>query len=128
MSSKGQEHNSFLMISKGVVSTILVTLICILLFALVVKISTLSSQVIKWVNQFLKIFALFVGIFFTIKGKIGFLKGAIVGLVSTLITFLLFKLISGHSASFLSILLECVFCSIIGAIFGVLAVNRKNNA
>ncbi len=128
MSSKEKHHNSFLMISKGVVSTILVTLICVLLFALVVKISTMPSQVIKWVNQFLKIFALFIGVFFTIKGKVGFIKGGVVGLVSTLITFLLFKLISGQSATFLSVFLECVFCSLIGAIFGVLAVNRKNNA
>lgn len=126
MSSTKREDGAFLMISKGVITTILITLICILVFALVVKLACLNSSVIKWVNQFLKIFSLFIGVFFSIKGKLGFVKGGVVGIVSTLITFLLFALISGQTVGVATFFIEVVFSLIIGAVFGIIAVNRKS--
>ena len=125
MSSNDQENNVFLMIIKGVTLTIVTTLSCILLFALVVKLAMLENGVIKWVNQFLKIFSVFIGVFFSVKGNLGFLKGGLIGLASSLLTIMLFALMGSESVSFLRLFIDTLFYVIIGALFGVLAVNRR---
>ena len=95
MSQERESENVFLMIMKGVTITVLKTLSLILLFAIVIKVSLLDSSVIKWVNQFLKIVSIFVGVFFSIKGRLGFLKGGLVGLFSTVIIFIVFAFMGG---------------------------------
>lgn len=104
----------------------LVTLVCILLFALVVKLACLGTGVIKGVNQFLKVFSIFIGVFFTVKGKFGFLKGAIIGLFSTVLTFLLFALIGNGVVSPATFFIDGLFGAIIGLVCGVIAVQRKS--
>lgn len=126
MSSNVEESNFFLMILKGVTLTIVATLSCILLFALVVKLAMLDYVVIKWVNQFLKIFSVFIGVFFSIKGKMGFVKGALVGFLSSLVTLAIFALMGSESVTFLRFVIDTLFYVVIGAICGVLAVNRKS--
>ena len=125
MQSNHIEQGGFLSIMKGILVTVIVNLSFVLLFSLVIKISLLGVNVIKWVNQFLKIISVFVGVFFTVKESKGFIKGCAVGLFSSVITFLLFALIGGESASFLSFFLDTLFCLIIGGIVGIMAVNRK---
>lgn len=125
MQSNHIEQGGFLSIMKGILITVIVNLSFVLLFSLVIKISLLGVSVIKWVNQFLKIISVFIGVFFTVKESKGFIKGSAVGLFSSVITFLLFALIGGESASFLSFFLDTLFCLIVGGIVGIMAVNRK---
>jgi putative membrane protein (TIGR04086 family) len=124
MRQERESENVFLMIMKGVTITMLTTLSLILLFAIVIKVSLLDSSVIKWVNQFLKIISIFVGVFFSIKGRLGFLKGGLVGLFSTVIIFIVFAFMGGDLTAG-STIIDSVFGAFIGAIVGVLAVNRK---
>lgn len=124
MSQERESENVFLMIMKGVTITVLTTLSLILLFAIVIKVSLLDSSVIKWVNQFLKIISIFVGVFFSIKGRLGFLKGGLVGLFSTVIIFIVFAFMGGDITAG-STIIDSIFGAFIGAIVGVLAVNRK---
>ncbi len=124
MSQERESENVFLMIMKGVTITVLTTLSLILLFAIVIKVSLLDSSVIKWVNQFLKIISIFVGVFFSIKGRLGFLKGGLVGLFSTVIIFIVFAFMGGELTAG-STIIDSIFGAFIGAIVGVLAVNRK---
>ena len=124
MSNK-DDANVFLMVIKGVTLTVLISLICVLVFALIVKFTSLSYAVIKGVNQFLKIFSIFIGTFFSVKGKLGFVKGALVGLFSTVITLILFSLIGGEGVSQASFFIDTLFGTIIGLVCGVIAVQRK---
>jgi putative membrane protein (TIGR04086 family) len=125
MSKEREENNVFLMILKGVTTTVLVTLSLILLFALVVKVAQLNGSVIKWVNQFLKIISIFIGVFFSVKGSLGLLKGGLIGVFSTVITFIVFAFMGG-SISSSSVIIDSLFGGLTGAIVGIMAVNRKN--
>ena len=124
----GQERvddGIFLMILKGITITVLTALSLILLFAIVGKVASLDESLIKWINQFLKTISIFTGVFFSIKGNLGFLKGALVGLFSIIIIFIVFAFMGG-SISTSSVIIDSLFGVIVGAIVGVVAVNRKH--
>jgi putative membrane protein (TIGR04086 family) len=125
MSENGQNDNVFLMLLRGVTLTILVTLLCILIFAIIVRFAMPNESIIKGVNQFLKVFSIFIGVFFSVKGKLGFLKGGIVGIFSTVLTFVLFSLVGGESVSAGAFFIDSLFGLIVGAVCGIIAVNRK---
>ncbi len=119
------EQGKLLPLFKGVLLTVILNLALVLAFALIVKVSLMGVNVVKWVNQFLKIISLFVGVFFCVKESKGFIKGLVVGVFSSLITILIFALIGGENHTFLSVVLDTAFCGIVGGIIGVLAVNRN---
>ena len=127
MNDDNVNQNVFLNVIKGVTVSTLVTLVCLLIFAVVIKISLLDDTVVKWVNQLLKIFSVFIGVFFCVKGKGGVIKGGMIGLFSTALTYLIFALISGQKVSATSFVVDCVFALIVGAIVGIMAVNRKKD-
>ena len=115
----------FSVVLKGISVALTVTLIGVFIFAFVIKIACLNSGVIKAVNQFIKILSIFLACNFSIKSKGGFVKGAIIGLLSTLVTYLIFALM-GSGANFDgSFILDLVFGLIVGAISGTITVNLK---
>ncbi len=113
-------------IIKGTATAVIVTLIGVLIFAAIVKFAILGSSVIKAVNQFIKILSIFLGCFLFIRGKQGLVKGAIIGVLSTAITYLLFGLFGGEVAVNYHFFLDLTFGLILGAIFGIIAVNVKS--
>ena len=125
MWSEDSSQNFFLTVIKGVGLTTLVTMICLLIFSLVIRVSYLGASVIKWVNQFLKIFSIFIGVFFSVRGRGGIAKGSVIGGLSTVVTFVIFALISGQKVSALAFTVDTIFGVIIGAIIGIMAVNRR---
>ena len=115
----------FLSIFKGVFLSLITALIGVLVFALVVKLASLPSSVIKPVNCFIKILAIFIGCLFSLRGNKGFLKGALVGLVGTLVIFSVFALIGGELAFGLPFLIDLVFGLVIGCVSGIVTVNIR---
>lgn len=109
-------------IFKGVITAVLVTLVGVLLFAFILSFVDLSGAVIKPVNQFIKLSAVFLGCFFSIKDDCAILKGGLIGLLSTIFCFLLFCLIAGAVASWLGFLIDVVFGTIMGVLSGVITV------
>ncbi len=107
-------------IFKGVVTAVLVTLIGVLLFAFILSFVDLSGAVIKPVNQFIKLSAVFLGCFFSIKDDGAVLKGGLIGLLSTVFCFLLFCLIAGAVTSWLGFLIDVVFGTVMGVLSGVI--------
>ncbi len=112
-------------IIKAVFSAVIITLVGVLIFAGIVKFAILSSGVIKAVNQFIKIIAIFLGCSLSIRGKSGLLRGALMGVLTTIITYLLFSLFCGEIVFGNSFLLDLIFTSVIGAISGIISVNIK---
>lgn len=110
---------------KGVLLTLIINLLGVLIFSLIVKLTSLNSSVIKPVNQFIKVLAIFLGCFFNLKGKGGLIKGLIVGVIGCLITYLIFSLIAGGLSFGLSFLLDIIFGVVIGGISGILTVNVR---
>ena len=113
-------------IIKGTATAVIVTLVGVLIFAAIVKFALLSASVIKAVNQFIKILSIFLGCFLFIRGKQGLIKGVLIGVLSTVITYLLFGLFGGEVAFNYHFFLDLLFGLILGAIFGIIAVNVKS--
>ncbi len=110
-------------IIKGVLFSISLTLIAILLFAIVVKVTVFSSIAVKIVNQFIKIVSVFLGCLLFLNDGKGLIKGGIVALLYVFLINAIFSLISGvgFSVSFLEILL----CLAVGAVSGIISINLK---
>ena len=114
---------------KGVIISVLFSLLAVLIFALVIKSFSFPDAVIKPVNVIIKTLSVFTGVFFSVKGEKGLIKGAITGLLSVLVASLVFAItIIGGAAGASSILWEVLLGGAVGAISGAIAVNRKANA
>ena len=112
-------------IIKAVFSAVIITLVGVLIFAGIVKFALLSQAVIKAVNQFIKILAIFLGCSFCIRGKNGLFSGVIMGFLTTVITYLIFSLFCGKMIFGNNFLLDLIFTSVIGAVSGIISVNIK---
>ena len=125
--SKNTESAFFSSVIKGVFTALITTLLGVLIFAFIIKIAMLPSGVIKAVNQSIKVLAIFLGGAFFVKGRAGLIKGALIGAISTAVTFLLFGLF-GVGVSFgASFFLELLFGIIVGGLSGIIAVNLKRS-
>ena len=116
----------FSSIVKGIATALIITLLGVLIFAGVVKIATLNSLVIKAVNQFIKILSVFLGCSFSLKENKGLLKGGIVGVGATVLTYLIFALIGSGVSFGLSFVLDLILALVVGCVSGVIAVNVKS--
>jgi putative membrane protein (TIGR04086 family) len=110
---------------KGVLTALIVTLVGILIFALVIRFTLLSAGVIKSVNQFIKILSVFLASTFFVRGKAGLIKGAFIGGISTILTYLLFSLFGVDISFGATFFLEVLFGVIAGGISGIIAINFK---
>lgn len=113
------------MILKGAFLMLIIALVGVLAFSVVVKIADLGASVIKPVNQFIKILAVFFGCFFSVKGNMGFLKGALCGVLGTVIIFLAFALIGGEISFGISFWIDVLLGAVAGAISGMVTVNVR---
>lgn len=121
-------QNDFFSVFKGVGITIICNLIGVLIFGVVVQIASLDSSIVKAVNQFIKVLSLFMGCISSLKGKLGFLKGLIVGVVSNFIIHIIFSIISQAKLFTTSFLADMIFLAIIGLISGIISVNAKKSS
>jgi putative membrane protein (TIGR04086 family) len=112
-------------IGKATGISLIFTLAAVLVFAFIIKIFSLNTEVIKPVNQFLKVISIFTGCYFSLSGRKGWLKGLITGLFVILLTYFIFAIISGSIEFNWSVIVEIIFGSIIGAISGIITVNLK---
>ena len=117
--------NKTIMLIKSTLLSVIVMLIGVVIFGFIIQTASLSSTVIKPVNQFIKIIAIFIGCYFGIEGKKGYISGGVVGITSTLITHLLLLMFTGVSVNVLNTVLDILFCGVVGAICGILRVNIK---
>lgn len=110
---------------KGIINAVIITLVGVLIFAAVIKIASLGKGVIKAVNQFIKIIAIFLGCSFSVRQNNGALKGGIIGAGATAVTYLLFALIGGGAEFGFGFLFDLIFGIIVGGISGIISVNVK---
>lgn len=120
-----QTKTFMLSVIKATALAVIVSLSGVLLFALVVKFSALSQTAIKTVNQFIKVIAVFIGCFFSVKGKLGIVKGGVSGALCTLLLHAIFSLMSGTGVFSIEMLIDILFTAVVGAISGIIAVNVR---
>lgn len=128
---KNDKPNSsaWLAIAKGVGVGLCVSLVGILLFAFVLRFSSISDKVIAPVNEVIKGVSIFFGVFIGLKKhkKMGLLNGILIGFLFTVVAFLVFSLLDGTFSFDRTLLNDIVFGSIIGAICGIICVNLKKS-
>ncbi len=126
MREKGELAKNTLATLKGAFFGLIITLIGILIFAGIIKVCGISEKTVKPVNQFIKIISLFFGCFFSVKGKMGYLKGGIIGIVYMMLTYLVFALFFGGKLGY-AIFIDLAFGCAIGALSGIFTVNVKKD-
>ncbi len=112
---------------KGVVTSLCVALVGILLFAFVLRFTSISDSVISPVNQVIKGVSIFFGVFVGLKKykNQGLLNGLLIGFIFTILAFLVFSLLDGAFCFDRTLLNDLIFNSVIGAICGIICVNLK---
>ncbi len=114
-------------ILKGSLIAVSISLILILLFAVLIKLTNIPDVAISPVNQVIKIISIFFGCFLCLKKlpQKGLLTGSFVGMLYTVLAFLIFSLLGGTFSFNLTLLSDIIFATIIGGICGIMAVNKK---
>lgn len=112
---------------KGALVSLAVSLIGILIFAFFIKYVAIPTSAIKPINQVIKGISLLVGTFVALKAsdKMGLMSGLLIGLVYTLLAFVVFSILNGHFEITKVLANDMLFGGIIGAICGVIAVNIR---
>ena len=98
-------------------------LAAVLIFSLILKFANLSDSVVKPVNQCIKAFAILFGCFFGIRGEKGWLKGLVAGLLTVMLTYLVFAMVGGDFSLSWLILAELAFGAVAGVLSGIVSVN-----
>lgn len=114
-------------IVKGCFVGLIASLVGILLFAFVLRFVNISDLTIKIVNQIIKGVSVLLGVFICLKNnkEKGLVKGAIIGAVYTLLSYLIFSVLVANFSFSASIIYDMIFASVIGLICGVMFVNLK---
>lgn len=120
--SMNSKSTNILGMLKGVFWAIAFSLLCVLVFAFVIKFTSLNENAISPINQVIKVLSILFGCFIASK-KIksnGWLWGLIIGALYTILAFLTFSILDGEFRISLNLLNDLVFGSIIGLISGVI--------
>jgi putative membrane protein (TIGR04086 family) len=110
---------------KAVLVSLIFTMLAVLLFALILRLFSLGNGIIKPINYLIKTIAVFIGAYLSVSEDKGILKGFISGVIIIIITFIVFSLISSGFKFTPSLLWEIILGGAIGAIAGVVKVNKK---
>ncbi len=123
-----QNENSFhgvFSIVKGVVVALVCSLLFALLFSLVLHFCSLPSKAVYPVNQVLKVLSIALASTLCIRGEKGWLKGGVLGLLFTMLSYLVFAGIGGDFSLGYLILVELLAGVFSGMLCGIIAVNVK---
>ena len=120
-----ESKNFISSVIKAALLALIISLAGILLFAVVVKFTAPTETVIKTVNQFIKIIAVCIGCFLSVKGNAGLIKGAVAGAICTFLTYAVFSLMSGSPLFSAEMLIDLLLTAVVGGISGIIAVNVR---
>ena len=110
---------------KGTLISVVVSLILVLVFALIAKFCALQTEIFPFVNEAIKAVSIFAGVLFAVKEQSkGLWKGIFIGILFTVVSAGIFALLGG-TFSWSGIFLDLAVGVVVGAIAGIVAVNRK---
>ena len=123
------KNNSFILNTiKGSFWGVAFSLVCILIFAFIIKFTSISENYIQPVNQVIKILSILFACFIIGKKvkKQGIFVGLLTGILYTILAFLIFSILDGQFSFGVNVLNDITFGSIIGMISGILCINLRN--
>lgn len=123
--TRGLNSDLFLFF-KALIISLIVTFLCIIIFALIIKFTSLNDAFIVPINLVIKALAVLIGTIIFTKSKTGGLKkGLIFAVCYITLAFVIFSALSGSFNVGISLLLDYVFAIVVGSIVGVIRVNSK---
>ncbi len=124
---KLQNNGTLIATLKGSLTAVVISLIGILFFAFVIKLFGITDEFLRPVNQVIKGLSILIGVFTGLKKykQNGFIIGILIGLIYTLLAFIVFSTLNGSFKLDKTLLNDVLFGGIMGAICGVIAVNFK---
>lgn len=118
----------FFEIFKGVIFSLIISVLTVIVFAIIVKFANLSSKTVEIVNIALKIISILTGTLLAVgSGRQGLFKGGIIGLLFVLVSYLVFSLINGSFSVNPLTAFDVIFCLVAGLLSGVFAVNVRKS-
>lgn len=123
-----KKDKSFLLaMIKGSLVALCVSLVGILIFAFILKFANISDGAIRPINQIIKGISILIGVFVAMRklDKMGLVGGLLIGLLYTILAFVVFSILDGNFDFNLTFLNDLLFGGIMGAICGIIAVNVK---
>ena len=117
--------NGFFSVIKATGFGLAFSLLSAIIFAVVLRTSSVNEKIIYPVNQMIKALSIVIGALAFVRGEKGWLKGVSVGLLFTALSYLAFSAIGGDFSLSWLIFLELFLASLVGAISGSLAVNLR---
>lgn len=125
---KGEERGVFIKsLIKGSLFSLSISLIAICVFAFILRFFDINSDLIKPINQVIKIVSILLGTFLALKKvkEMGLITGFLIGITYTILAFIVFSLLNGCFAFSTTLINDLLFGGIAGAIAGIIAVNLK---
>ena len=121
-----KNQNFILDILKGTIYAIAISLVLILVFALLIRFLNIPDSFIMPANQAIKIISIFLGCFWALRGTDkGFIKGCIIGMVYSILSYLIFSILCGNFKFGFTTFSDILFSLVLGGICGILCVNIK---
>lgn len=113
---------------KALIVSLIITFLCIIIFALFIKWFNLNDSVIVPINLIIKGLAIIFGTLIFTKNRVGGLKKGLLFAFSYItLAFVIFSALAGKFEVSLGLGLDYVFGLIVGALVGVLKVNSKKS-
>ena len=113
----------FVQIIKGGVLALLFCVSFALLFSMALLLFPIPDTVILPINQTLKVLAVALSTLLSVRDEKGWIKGAIIGVVATMLTTFAFSFLGGGLSLSWLIFAEMGYCALAGAVMGILSVN-----
>lgn len=126
MNSEVKTKNNILStLLKGVIPSIITTLLLILAFALIIRFFNISNSWIFPINQVIKFVSLTVGITIALRNtkSKGFITGLIIGVSYSIISYLLFSLLQMNFEFSFSNFYDIILTAFGGGLIGIIIVN-----
>ena len=123
-----QNENSFegiFSVVKGALFSLALSLLLAIVFAVILRAGGISDKIIYPVNQGIKVLSVALGALVFVRGEKGWLKGGVIGLVFTALSYLAFSSLGGDFSLSWLIFAELALGFFAGALSGIIAVNLK---
>ncbi len=120
---QNENSNGLFSVVKGLLLALACSLFFTVIFANVLRGGKISDGAIYPVNQGIKTLSVAVGVLLFVRGEKGWLKGGVVGLLFTLLSYLAFSAIGGDFSLSWLLAVELFVGVFSGVLCGIIAVN-----
>lgn len=108
---------------KGGIFALLLSVISVLVLAMISRFFSVSTDVLPIINQVLKIVAVVIAVFLTVKDGSFLFKGMLIGLLYSVLSLLLFLTLGGHF-NLVQFTVDALTSVAVGGICGLLVSKR----